>query len=588
MKTHLLMAALCPGLGISASAQSGFRQECRIEAIAATNHSTQQCAVFTIAAGARVTIQSSTDLEHWTDETRYYSLGNEFAFPMREVAAPPPPDPNAPPEPPGPPFIANVSLRLQPSSGESAGTIAAWPSLDDGRAIVVHLAENMAAQWDTVPMFSQSYGGYQLMVWHPPGTSPAPTENPTLGEKDTALLALLTAHLADMNAAVVNAAATARNTPMPAGSAPGQRQFFRAFKTFPDTDGDGSTDSAEFEMLARHQAAANHPGDLAYPTNPTDALADPFDPDKDKNGVADGLQLDRDNDLIADSSDVAPNDSTVAAAIQDVPRYAVFPAPGGALQINDRGTVLYPHATWSGGQSRNISGMEAMAINDSNQIIGWIERKIPWSLGERQLQALAYQNGLSGTVHHVERTIDGTIRYGIVNPGTVGTPGPILSDTGVVRGDWDFLRQHPDDFLGNFEDWNGDSLADHTINSWMLPVGGDPDCVPFSRPQGVAASNGAFMWGSGEAENSGYGVVYGQNALPPLPSVPPNVIEDGANREGFSPCSKVMATPMSSVAEDGAEVLSTTAPSMPRRTEAPSERKARAAASTSARFVCPS
>jgi hypothetical protein len=530
MKSPCLWPVVCWLLpAFSAFSEEPVRQECRIENVAATNHSVQQSAVFSIAAGARVTIQLSNDLAAWTNETSYYSLGGEFVFPMRQFAAPPPPDPDAPPVSAGPPHIANVSLRLQPSSGESGGIVASWPSLDDGRAVTVHLAKYLAPEWLAVPLFFESFDGYEFFVSHPPDATAPPAENSVLGEKDAAMLAVLDARLADMNAIVTASAARSRNTPPPAPSSPGSRKFFRAFKTFPDSDGDGSTDAAEFEIIARRQTAAGIAGD---------DLADPFDADKNRDGIPDGQQLDQDGDQTPDASDAAPQDPTMTAPVGEVPRFAFFPLPGSQgtpVDINTRGTVLFPRGTWKGGDLKDLEGTKppkddrvATALNDHDQILGQQTREFP-DPSNRHAPAGCYWPGRSGPRTWVEAEVDcpvhGKRSHSSVYPETrqLGNDGYFRSET------WSFQP--------------GPSMDSCARGAWRLPAGEESTCQSLADGSRWSEEDGIRLME--EPGTEGFVIYDGARRLPELPGgggthfardfqKPGSVLAVGVGAEGSS------------------------------------------------------
>jgi hypothetical protein len=298
---------------------------------------------------------------------------------------------------------------------------------------------------------------------------------------------------------------------MPAGSPPGSHKFFRAFKTFPDTDGDCSTDSAEFEIQARHQSAANHPGDPAYPTNPTDVLADPFDPDKDKNGVADGKQLDRDNDSTPDADDGGADDPTFAPPFASYPRYAFFNIPGSATQINSLGTVLFPNFTWKGGDIKPLAGIAdeydgAGSINDSDLIIGRGARAInvgggldPW-----ETYFACYWRNRNAPRQWVEQSA-AHVSY-------AGDPSGTLSEDGVFSSKSYYIRPN--------HNWTDDS----DIDAWQIAPNGT--CRNLYRGNITNQHDGNLRWGYAPIPEAG-GVVYAPNKLPFLPIVPYKVVRDG-------------------------------------------------------------
>jgi hypothetical protein len=362
-----------------------FRPEAHLENISASDSSIQECYVFRTTAGVRYTVESSSNLTNWTVRDRIYGLGNEYVVSMRQFTAPPPPEPGTPP----PTVLVpswNASLMMRPASDPAGGTVVSWVSLDDGSPVIVKIAGTMDLAWASIPLFADHYGDYGFFIWHPVEEESPPTENPMLGTNDSAMLAVLEASLPAMNAQVAASLARSRNTPAPVQTDPEAAKFWRVHCDWSvDTDQDGTTDWAEFEMAANATAGipVNVLGDFQNIPAPT---GNAFSSDSNSDGIPDGEQLDSDNDGTADVFDIASSDATATYEIGPLPSYALFPITNAQpqlwmrpFQISDKGTVIYRNGTWSSGawtelnlpaDELDIPGYGARAINDHNVILG--------------------------------------------------------------------------------------------------------------------------------------------------------------------------------------------------------------------------
>ncbi len=340
------------------------------ENVPAMDDSVQQCLVFRTVPGVLYTIQRSDALSSWQQVDTIYGLGHEIPVPMREFTPPPPPpDPQNPPAAPDP--GQSVSLMLRRSSAPEGGTIVSWRSLEHGSAMMALIDGEMHPDWDAIPVFAARHGDYDFLVTHPGGAIPPPGPSLPLGSADAAMLAELENSLPAMNQSVADSVAASRLAPPPAPPAPDSRSFWRIKADWSlDTDGDGSPDWIEFELAA-----------LGPDVN--GLRGDPYDPDTDNNGQPDGEQLDGDDDGVPDSDDTNPGDPTVTDEFAAPPRYAMFPITTAeppadrpwAIQISDKGTVLYENGTWATGKWTKLPTGDywrvfARAINDNNEIIG--------------------------------------------------------------------------------------------------------------------------------------------------------------------------------------------------------------------------
>ena len=316
-------------------------------------------------------VEVSDDLAEWSTESETYGMGYEFAIPVREAVPPPPPGPGDPPAPIGPP-VAFAALRMQRSSGAEGGTVVSWPSLDDGTAVSVFLEAEMHQDWQAIPLFAERYDDHEFFIWHPGNTTAPPAENPPLGAKDAVMFTVLQDHFDDMNLAVANAAALARNTPAPAESLDFKR-FWRIRADWSvDTDHDGTPDWSEFETAAD-------------PAHPDQELGDPFKADADEDGVNDAEQRDTDKDGLVDQDDVDQDHSEIDWRRGPSPKYALFelagaPSPmtpeGRAIHVTDTGAVLFQEGVWVGGSYHTLNSQGSIALakakgmNSAGQIIG--------------------------------------------------------------------------------------------------------------------------------------------------------------------------------------------------------------------------
>lgn len=379
----------------------------RLENLPATDGSIQQSLVTRGRAGDLLRIERSDDLLTWTPETllgpggTVYSIGQEVVVPMRQFTPPAtPPPPGGPPATPA----TFVSLYLQPSSGPGGGTLVSWPSLATREALTVRIAGGTAAAWDSVPILARRFGDFSYFIWRSPTPAPPPAENSALGSADAAMLAHFEANLATLNSEVAANAAAAQNTPPPASPAPGSRRWWRVVSTPTDSDGDGTCDALEFEMMAD-------------PAHGSHALASVFNDDENHDDIPDGDQLDYDGDGLPDNADTGQSDPLFNWSKDDPLLFAFFPTSGSGLplQVNDQGKVLYENSVWAGGSSTSLGPgggqplryVSAIGIGDNGFILGRGETDLPgdngpgyspclttWPALGGEPQALRYGDGL--------------------------------------------------------------------------------------------------------------------------------------------------------------------------------------------------
>ncbi len=513
-----------------------FRPAGHMESITAADSSVQQCYIFPTIAGVRYMVESSHDLTNWTVQDEIYGLGNEYVVTMREFTPPPPPPPGTPPTtPPSPAW--NASIRMERASGAAGGTVVSWASFDDRSPVIVRISGEMATGWNSVPLFAERYGAFYYFVWHPADSVEPPAENAALGPNDAAMLANLEAHLPAMNQEVTDSAARARNAPEPAPPDPDATKFWRVkVDSSSDTDGDGTPDWAEFEIAAREAG-----------TTPA-VRGDAFIADTNHDGILDGDQLDTDQDGTPDTKDIYLGDNTASFPITPLPRYGMFPilnaqAPLGytpeALQVNDKGRVLYETGTWAGGvwtplipppggpQQIGNQIPQAIAINDNDVILGYGSFPVAdnpliyggiccfWKALDQPPLKVTSSSTLGG--RYAGQPSEGFIMHGL-------TPQPVLSNDNCFTAktcEWSML---PGDTERKF----------HFLQSsfWTLPSG---NSTLSTEAQGelsiVFHQISSLHWGytvtrdeNGSETGVRKGKVLAPAQLPDLPFFPYNVI----------------------------------------------------------------
>lgn len=489
------------------------------EDVPATDESIQHCFVIRTVPGVKYQMESSSDLVSWNVENEIYGLGQEFVTPMYEFTAPPPPDPNAPPVTPGIP-TQQASIRMDPATGSTGGTVVSWVSLDNGAARIYKIDGSMDAGWASIPLFWQTYGSFSFSIWHPMTPVTPPAENPLLGVKDTAMIACLEENLAAMNLEVAASIARSRNAPPPAPFDPNSRKFWRVHCDWSlDTDADGSPDWAEFEI------AAGGPEILV-----NGVVGNAFNSDTNGDGIPDGLQIDSDKDGTPDATDIAPSDNTASFHISPAPRYALFPitnaqAPMGWLepiQISDQGTVLYSNGTWTGGTWTLLATLDngtgtAFAINDSNRIVGSGSAEIP--IGDEG------DTRLMGVGCWWESPFDAPERLSVGEGAQTLYPSadsldwlryiqcsPYLSNTG--------------EFLMISFQADDDGLQSQGASLWQLPIHNQP-ATEAPIDSDLYFGNGGLRWGNSNGEPQLFDET-GTDLHPPF--TPGNVVKLSGNR----------------------------------------------------------
>lgn len=422
--------------------------------------------------------------------------------------------------------------------------MVSWSSLDHGGPVVVRVAADMVPGWNQIPLFSNRFEGYYFFIWHPwQGVAP-PAANSILGPNDTAMLAVLEASLPAMNQQVADSMVRARNAPLPGPDLPGSKRFWRV-KVDPDvdTDSDGSPDWAEFEIVARGTGMLV-PG----------VTGDPFNPDTNGDGIPDGEQLDADGDGTPDAKDADASDNTAYFPLGPVPRYAMFPITNAsppadalqALQINDKGRVLYENGTWCGGAwtplvaptQLNYAGYPQTAfgvsINDNDVILGNSSQQVG-PLANEFASVRCFWNTPAADPQLVKSNNN-------LGSGYAGW----LSSSLAFHGDT-YQPQLSNDnrFTAHFCHWQagpngtiGKEIFESAV--WTLPAGGQPLSTHAPIESSILFHGPGVSWGytvprdAGGSENGERkGQVLAPDPLPELPFIPYNVVSAAGGLMAF-------------------------------------------------------
>ena len=528
MKLPILRFVILAIILASLGSARDFRPAWHLENIPAGDSSIQQCYVFQTIPGVKYTVESTNDLSTWATQDELYGIGNEYVVTMREYTPPPLPPPGTPPSNP-PALAANVSLRIQPASVAEGGSVVAWPSLDHGGPMIVRIAGEMDAAWNSIPIFSNRYAAYNFFFWHPGTPAAPPTENPPLGPKDTAMLAVLEASVPEINLQIAASIFQSRNAPLPAPPDPFSRKYWRVFCDWGiDTDEDGSPDWMEFEMAAQTTGSSTPP-----------LRGDAFDADTNTNGIPDGEELDYDQDGVADAKDAGKDDASATFPIGPAPRYALFPITNAEpttewpfpIQINDKGTVLYTNGTWKAGKwtplslkvNGSIENASARGINDSDTILGIGYDHSESSHSDYFLGRLScYWPTPTAQPLIVEKNDSGLIRSHFLDTtpdGVTATPFALNSGS-ILANDGGFYSQT----YQLKEDRTGWIYKHHS--RWKLPSGVQPASeTPAGRGTRLSSDSSgyALRWGYDEALTHPKGLILFGVYSYPCPFAPTNV-----------------------------------------------------------------
>lgn len=405
-------------------------------------------------------MERSHDLVDWTpDETfgfggEIYGMSHDCVVPMRQFTPPTASPPGGGTPPAGQPPL-NVSIRFQRCI--SGGTVATWPALSGSGGVSVLIPGELDDGWDDLRLFWKQYGDYRIFVWHPLGVLPAPAAG-SLSLEDAAFRDALVEHFADINNEVDLNQVEVRNAPPPAPPSPDSKVFWRIRANWSiDTDGDGTPDWAEFELIEDE----DHPSHL---------LGDPFNKDRDSNGQVDGLQIDFDGDGTPDLADGMPNNFLASSSIISTPRYAVFPITNATppvhnplpIQLSDRGTVLYVNGTWAGGKwveiqqdGQKVSLCRPLAVNDLDEIAGSGFYQYQEDPDAHRAAVLVHWSSPSGIPIQVEANEEFAVATeamssGAAAPGTMfSADGKVVAKYGTIeeRAEGKVFVQHPEEHV---------------------------------------------------------------------------------------------------------------------------------------------
>ena len=205
---------------------------------------------FQTVPGVGYALQSSSDLENWTNEQFYYGVGQNISVSLwAEDDFTNPPAPGTVPDPP-----TYVTLVLRKVTGET-GLLVSWLSLDDGGAIQYHLpATNLtpSTAWDSTPLHAETIGDYAYAIANFTMLQPEPALPgnlaTNLGALDAALMTAFQTALATINITVGNGYATSQNAPPRPPLPDGSRTFFRLSSDWSlNSDGDHRPDWMEWK-----------------------------------------------------------------------------------------------------------------------------------------------------------------------------------------------------------------------------------------------------------------------------------------------------------------------------------------------------
>lgn len=327
--------------------------------------------------GVKYTIQTSENLQDWTDIDEVYGLGHELIYPMVYRQAPlnpPESTTNAIPKRP-------ISMILRKCN--QGGIVISWRSLENETFKVIHLSSlEMATAWESQMIYAKAFGKFYFLISHPPIPQDAPTLNSSVieGTVDQEVLDQFTSSFEAMNTEVESNLAISSTIPTAPSPLNGSRKFWRASADwFIDSDGDGSPDWIELEIL-RQQAESN--------ATPNEILttADPANADANKDGIKDGKQINFDGDTINDDDDACAYDGLINWKKCLPTRYALFELPlvyyenstavSQPIGINSNGLVLYKQGVFFGDQLHvlakpaSIFNVNLLSLNDNDAVIG--------------------------------------------------------------------------------------------------------------------------------------------------------------------------------------------------------------------------
>lgn len=237
---------------------------------------------FLTTTGINYCVESSEDLNQWTEDILYRGIGHTITHPLFPI---PQNDGSntssvANPKDYVPPIVGNFRIKEITINGSTTGLLVAWVSLDDEQPKAYVLYGKQIDE-DLPPLlYSQNFDNYLFYInftgeiTHANDVPP----NSTLGTHDAALIGKLVDSLPAINAEITaNTAAQAAAPPIP--PMVGGKKFYRIRKIFIDSDGDSLLDHVE-HMQGLNMWSNDTDGDGLKDnedSNPlvNDAVADP-------------------------------------------------------------------------------------------------------------------------------------------------------------------------------------------------------------------------------------------------------------------------------------------------------------------------
>jgi hypothetical protein len=272
---------------------------------------------------------------------------------------------------------------------------------------------------------------------------------------------------------------------------------------------------------------------------------DAFDPDTNGDGIPDGQQLDGDLDGIPDAKDPDAADNTAFFPLGPVPRYALFPITNAlppadtpqALQINDKGTVLYENGTWCGGKWTALAAPAAVgdppqpqrpfaiSLNDNDVILGNSFQQVG-PLPIETASVRCFWSGPAAGLQLVKSTTS-------IGDGYAGS----LTESFAFHGDL-YRPQISNDnrITASFAHWEagadgniGKEIAEPAV--WTLPASGQSLSTHAPIESSILFHGTGISWGY-TAERNAEGGETGERKgqvltpapLPELPFIPYNVV----------------------------------------------------------------
>lgn len=213
--------------------------------------------------GVGYKIQRSYNLVDWEDISSFYGMDSEMVCPLFPGMEPVSPNPDTIPVPTSPGgSVSHASLMLEKTTTGAA--LISWNSLDDGTPKRMILSGvTLDPIWDNYEStYLNPHGDYIFVISPNVGNEVTFSDPaPTLGTKDSALVAALIAALPDITDNVTNNVNHAANY-NPLTETTEDRAFFRIVADWGlDSDGDSRKDWQELVFDGNNPFAADTDGD---------------------------------------------------------------------------------------------------------------------------------------------------------------------------------------------------------------------------------------------------------------------------------------------------------------------------------------